>query len=93
LKAFKIKRQGNRLKKPINLFKIVVSYLGAGCNARHFKKSTMITAIIMAVAIDTTPLKPLPVLLPHPVKSEVKKEKEKQGDKRKSKDISNNKLA
>lgn len=44
----------------------------------------MIAAIIFVVAIDTTPLKPLPVLLPRPVQSQTTQPKSKQNDKSKN---------
>ncbi len=39
-------------------------------------------AIIFAMAMDTTPLKPIPVMLPHPVKSQTTQPK--QNDKAKN---------
>ena len=43
----------------------------------------MILTIILTIALDTLPVKPLPVLLPKPVKSE----KTKQNDKNKNRKV------
>jgi len=40
-------------------------------------KSGMMIAFILSIAMDTIPLKPLPVLLPRPVKSEKTKDQKK----------------
>jgi hypothetical protein len=48
-----------------------------------FKTQTMLT-ILFAIALDTTPLRPIPVLLPGQVQSETTKPKQKQNDKDKN---------
>lgn len=47
------------------------------------KQKTMLT-VLLTIALDTTPIKPLPVLLPRPVQSETK-----QNDKSKSNKTNN----